>query len=195
MIFRHATAVFAAVILAAATVAGTSVVVPKKADAASTVKACTGGSISLTATEKRILDLHNRTRANYRLPLFCVHPILTNAARAHSQDMLNRDYFSHTSPPRPPTFPKGETFSARLKRFGYTPAGYRYYAIGENIAGGSGVYGTPDNRFNAWMRSTGHRASILNRNFREIGIGVRSGNFRGTNGYTMYTVDFGTRRR
>jgi uncharacterized protein YkwD len=109
--------------------------------------------------------------------------------------MLNRYYFSHTSPPRPPTFPKGETFSARLKRFGYTPAGYRYYAIGENIAGGSGVHGTPDNRFNTWMRSTGHRASILNRNFREIGIGVRSGNFRGTNGYPMYAVDFGTRRR
>ncbi len=102
--------------------------------------------------------------------------------------MLNRDYFSHTSP-------GGETMKARLIRFGYRPMGYRYWTVGENIAGGSGPYGTPDNRFNAWMNSPAHRANILNRNFREIGIGVRSGNFRGVNGWTMYTVDFGTRLR
>ena len=106
--------------------------------------------------------------------------------------MLDKDYFSHNSY-------DGETFGERLKRFGYTPTGYSYFTVGENIAYGSGSYGSPDNIFDNWMNSPGHKANILNKKFRQIGIGARTGTFcpkpnKCYTGTTMYTVDFGTRR-
>lgn len=185
---KHASVVLIAVVLAVAAAVGVSAAKPSPAEAALfTVKTCGGGSIDLNSTEKRTLDLHNQTRASNGLPSFCVQPTLTNAARAHSQEMLDKDYFSHNSY-------NGETFGARLKRFGYTSSGYSYYTVGENIAWGSGSYGSPDSIFKGWMNSTGHKANILNKNFREIGIGARTGTYKTYTGATMYTVDFGTRR-
>jgi opacity protein-like surface antigen len=35
---------------------------------------------------------------------------------------------------------------------------------------------------------------FLNEEFREIGVGTRTGEFKGFKGVTMYTVDFGVRR-
>ncbi|NEP19230.1 MAG: hypothetical protein F6J97_20420, partial [Leptolyngbya sp. SIO4C1] len=46
--------------------------------------------------------------------------------------------------------------------------GYRYEAIGENIAAG---YSTPRAVFDGWMASSGHRANILSDRFSEIGFG------------------------
>jgi uncharacterized protein YkwD len=45
----------------------------------------------------------------------------------------------------------------------------------------------------AWMDSPGHRTNILNRRFRDIGIGIVVGTPSGPGGAT-YTTDFGTRR-
>jgi uncharacterized protein YkwD len=146
------------------------------------VVGCTGTTIVLTADEKRTLDLHNQKRAASGLPQFCVHPALTAAARAHSQDMLAKGYFSHTSL-------DGRTFVTRVVNAGYT--GWR--ALAENIAWGSGYYGAPDYIFNSWMNSAGHKANILNGTLREIGIGVAAGTFKTYTGARMYTVDFGTR--
>jgi uncharacterized protein YkwD len=54
---------------------------------------------------------------------------------------------------------------------------------GENIAMG---YQTPRALVSAWMHSAGHRANILNRSFRRIGVsGWRAGN-----GVTYATQDF-----
>jgi uncharacterized protein YkwD len=185
---KHAGVVVVAVVLAVAAAVGLSASNPSTAEAALvTVKTCGGGSIDLTGTEKRTLDLHNQARASNGLPALCVQPTLTKAARAHSQEMLDKDYFSHDSY-------DGETFGARLKRFGYTSSGYGYYTVGENIAWGSGSYGSPDAVFKGWMNSAGHKANILNPKFREIGIGARTGTYKTYAGATMYTVDFGARR-
>lgn len=191
-LLRYVSIISVAAALAVAAAVGVSAVNATSAEAAlSTVKTCTGGTIELNSSEKRILNLHNKTRADQRLPLLCVHSKLTKAARVHSQEMLDKDYFSHDSY-------NGETSEERLKRFGYTPKGYSYYTIGENIAWGNGSYGSPDSTFKNWMNSSGHKANILNKNFRQIGIGARRGTFdyKGTayTGTTMYTVDFGTRR-
>jgi uncharacterized protein YkwD len=67
--------------------------------------------------------------------------------------------------------------------------------VGENIAYGSGTYGEPNSIMNSWMKSTDHRHNILDGKFREIGIGVSTGNWKGNDGVSMYTVDFGVRRR
>jgi hypothetical protein len=56
---------------------------------------CGGGKIFLYATEERLLTLHNNARENHGLKPFCVHPALQRAARAHSKDMIQHDYFSH----------------------------------------------------------------------------------------------------
>ena len=109
------------------------------------------------------------------------------AARYHSQDMLDRDYMSHTSP-------DGETVKERLERFGYTFDGYSYYWYGENIAVGTGSYGDPDNIFTLWMKSKGHRRNILRDSFREVGIGVRTGTYKTYDDTRAYTVNFGARR-
>ena len=186
MSLKYVSVVVLATILAMVAVLGASAAQPRVAEAAATVATCTGGTITLSDAEKRSLDLHNRTRVSKGLSKFCVHPTLQKAARAHSQHMIEKDYFSHTSP-------SGETSSARLKRYGYTPRSGRYWTMGENIAYNSkrGV-ASADAVHSQWMNSTGHRANILNGKFKQIGIGAVYGNFKGNN-VTMWTADFGSR--
>ncbi|MDP9425213.1 MAG: CAP domain-containing protein [Actinomycetota bacterium] len=186
MLSKYIVVVLSAAMLALTTAIGVSVVEPREAEAAATVGTCTGGTITLSDAEKRSLDLHNQVRSSKGLSRFCVHPTLQKAARAHSQDMINKDYFSHTSP-------SGETFSARLKRYGYTPVSGRYWTVGENIAYNSKTnVASADAVHSQWMNSTGHRANILNGKFKQIGIGAVYGNFKGKN-VTMWTADFGSR--
>jgi uncharacterized protein YkwD len=148
------------------------------------VETCTGEIIELNGDEKHTLDLHNQTRADNGLFPFCVHPALTESARAHSQEMLGKDYFDHESR-------GGEAMEDRIERFGYSSAGYSYWAIGENIGWGTGPLSAPESRLVEWMGSPDHRPNILSESFTEVGIGVRGA---GTyDGGKMYTVDFGTR--
>ena len=177
MVLRYCVVVLASAVLAAVLALSVSAVEPQKAEAASSVKTCGGGKITLNAKEESTLRLHNRTRTNRGLKPLCVHPALTKAARAHSANMIRNDYFGHRD------------VGQRLKRYGYN---WRAYA--ENIAGGTGRYTRPANTFRRWMNSSGHRTNILDGRFREVGIGTATGTFEGKRGYTMYTVDFGTRR-
>lgn len=151
-----------------------------------TVETCTGDTIELNGDEKRTLDLHNETRAGYGLPPLCVHPALTESARAHSQEMLDGGYFSHDSP-------YGESVEDRLDRFGYTSDGYSYWTYGENLAWGSGTLAEPESRFEEWMGSPDHRDNILREDLSEVGIGTSTGSYQDHGETTMYTVDFGTR--
>ncbi len=138
---------------------------------------CGGGKILLNANEKKTFALHNEARRDRNLRALCVHPALQKAARAHSKDMIDRDYFSHDTKGR------NEDACQRIRRYGY-----QWRACGENI----GYNSTPDKMFDAWMNSPDHRGNILGGKYREVGIGAHTGNFRGFQ-TTMYTVDFGTR--
>ena len=170
-----------AVFLAALAAVGMSAVEPQVAEADATIRSCSGSKITLKTIEKTMLSLHNRKRANHGLPRLCVHPKLQKAARAHSVDMIRRDYFSHYTKGR------NEGPCQRLRRYGY-----RWRLCGENIAWGPGSKGSPNSRFRAWMNSPGHRSNILKRGFREVGIGAAKGTSNGNRG-TMWTVDFGDR--
>ena len=185
MIFRYFKVTFVAAALAIVAAGGVSVLDSSEASAAGTsaARTCGGGTIQLNFEEKRTLELHNRTRVDRGLRALCVSPILTKAARAHSSEMIQKHYFSHNSA-------NGESFSSRLKRYGYTPNGYRSWTVGENIAGG---HASPEATMNAWMNSSGHRSNILASKFREVGIGVVKGSHEGRADYPMYTVDFGAR--
>lgn len=176
MITKYATVVLSAVAFSAIVLVGIFALGTKEASAA-TARSCKGGSIQLKTNEKRVLEFHNRTRTNRGLRPFCVHPALQKAARAHSAQMIRKDRFFHGA------------VGKRLKRHGY-----RWKIYGENIAGGSGRLGTPKSVFRRWMNSRTHKKNILKKGFREVGVGTATGTYKGTRGYTMYTVDFGTRR-
>ena len=108
---------------------------------------------------------------------------LDSASQRHATDMSRRNYFAHGD------------FAGRIRSAGYLSGANRGYTIGENIAWGSWDYATPANIVVAWMHSPGHRANILNRRFREIGIGVTFGAPEGVDGPSAtYATDFGTRR-
>ncbi|CAA9453724.1 MAG: hypothetical protein AVDCRST_MAG78-3728 [uncultured Rubrobacteraceae bacterium] len=183
MVLKYVATALTAAMLAAAAAVGATAAEPQRAEAADgvEVKACGGGRVDLTAEEKKMLDLHNRARADRNLSRLCVHPDLQRAARAHSKEMIDKDYYRHDSA-------NGEEFWQRLKRFGYK----NYRIVGENIHGVPKSYSTGE-VFGDWMRSSGHKDNILNKGYREVGIGARTGNYKGTGNFTMWTVDFGAR--
>jgi len=109
------------------------------------------------ALEKEVITLVNLERAKQGLAPVELNWQLSRVARYKSEDMRDKNYFSHTSP----TY--GSPFEM-MKSFGVD-----YMAAGENIAMGQP---TAVSVMNAWMSSTGHKANILSGNFTEIGVGV-----------------------
>ena len=79
-------------------------------------------------------------------------------ARIKAQDMVDNNYFSHTSPIYGSPFNMLNSFKILYK------------TAGENIAGNSSNSGA----VNAWMNSSGHKANILNSSYNYTGIGVVS---------------------
>ena len=68
------------------------------------------------------------------------------------------------------------------------------YQIGENIAWGTGSFGTPRQTMNGWLHSTGHRENILTAAYAELGIGyLPAQNFHGYTGATLWSQEFGLR--
>ncbi len=116
----------------------------------------------ILAIEEKVVALTNAERAKNGLSALQIDRPLMAAAREKSQDMKDKNYFSHTSP----TF--GSPFD-RLKALGIA-----YKSAGENIAKGQK---SPEEVVQAWMNSEGHRANILNKDFTHIGVGyVQDGN-------------------
>jgi len=126
--------------------------------------------------EQQVLALLNQTRLQHGLTSFVVSMSLRNAARGHSADMLQKDYFDHSSPT--------EAWDARIRRYLKSPL------VGENIAWGQGSYGTPEGLVSQWMHSRTHRAIILTPGLHRIGVGLAIGSFSGTSGAVMATTDF-----
>jgi uncharacterized protein YkwD len=106
--------------------------------------------------ETRVVALTNDARVKNGCAALRTEAKLTTAARAHSTDMVAYNYFSHTGR-------DGSTFVTRAKRAGYSSA------IGENIAWG---YRTPEAVVDAWLKSPGHRANILNCKAKAVGVGL-----------------------
>ena len=115
---------------------------------------------SVVAYEAEVVRLVNEIRVKNGLRELKQDWQLSRVARYKSQDMKDKNYFSHTSP----TY--GSPFQM-MKSFGIT-----YRTAGENIAKG---YSTPEAVVNGWMNSSGHRANILNSSFTHIGVGYVSG--------------------
>jgi uncharacterized protein YkwD len=152
--------------LIGAALAGAALTLPAPASAASACASAGAqpGSASKHDVANATLCLLNAQRTRRGLRPLRANARLSRAARGHAQDMARRNYFSHTSL-------SGASFLDRIRRSGYL-RGARSWSAGENIAWGSGRLARPREVVRAWMRSPGHRANILNRRFRHIGLGV-----------------------
>jgi uncharacterized protein YkwD len=143
------------------------------APAAGQAAATTGYS---GASERQVLVLLNDVRQAHGLSPLLGSVALRAAAREHSADMLRRGYFEHNGPT--------ETFDRRIRRFLDSPL------VGENIAWGTGSYGTPEGIVGLWMHSAPHRHIILMASLHRVGLGVATGSFQRTPGAVMATADF-----
>jgi uncharacterized protein YkwD len=149
-------------------------------------KSATSAGLFLFAEEKVIANssgaedvirLTNTYRKSMGLSELTTNPRLTQAAINKAKDIIAKQYFSHTSP-------EGKKFSNWIKE-----TGYNYFYVGENLAID---FGNPEEIFNAWIASPGHRANIERPEFQEIGVAYISGEYEGRQ--TIISVqEFGSR--
>lgn len=115
------------------------------------------------AKEQRVVELTNIERANVGLPPLKLNTSLSLAARYHTADMFQDDYFQHA------TFDRNDGILVQVcewheRVWAYVPDGG---SIAENLAAG---YLTPEEVVQAWMQSEGHRQNILG-DYSELGAG------------------------
>lgn len=113
---------------------------------------------NLSSDEQEVFNLINQQRTQNGLSSLKIDSEVQNVARIKAKDMVDSNYFSHTSPIYGSPFDMLKSFKVSYK------------TAGENIAGNSSNSGA----VNAWMNSSGHKANILNSSFNYTGIGVVS---------------------
>ena len=137
--------------------------------------------IASAALQDDFLQLINAERARVGRTPLTISSELTQAAQLHSQDMMNQNYFSHTSI-------NGDSSSDRIQ-----DASYNYQAAGENIAWHSGQVNAT-RVFEQWMNSPPHYSNMISSSFQELGIGFSTGSpFQSSSTATVYTLDLGRR--
>jgi uncharacterized protein YkwD len=130
--------------------------------------------------------LHDQVRSKKRLGTLASNAALDEAAAAHTDDMVARQYFDHDSP-------EGGTFDQRILAAGYARRNDGW-SLGENLIWASGDLATPASLMSSWMASEGHRRNILNPRYRELGLAVRLGTPTGDTGGVTVSAEFGVRR-
>ncbi len=111
-------------------------------------------------TKTTLVDLLNKDRQDRGLKALTDNAILDQAAQKKAQDMVAKNYFAHISP-------KGIT-----PWFWFLQAGYNYKYAGENLAVG---FVDSQEVFNAWLNSPGHKANLVNPNYKDVGTAIVPG--------------------
>jgi len=118
-------------------------------------------TVTVLELEKRVFGLVNEQRRASGLSELDWSDGIAKIARVHSQNMANYKFFSHQGL-------DGSTVSDRADSLKIS----RWQSIGENIAYNRGYANPIKLAVESWMESTGHRNNILNRGWKETGIGV-----------------------
>ena len=139
---------------------------------------CPGATRSVASqgasrAEAAVRCLVNRRRAAAGRRPLAFRAKVAEAAQRHTDDMVRRRYFDHTSP-------GGSTVADRVDA-----TGLRWTTVEENIAVGQR---TPAAVVADWMSSPGHRANILDRAVTVLGVGVDRRGTRGVHGATWTQV-------
>jgi uncharacterized protein YkwD len=148
--------------------------------------AATAAPTTLQQSSHAVLCLVNTKRATRGMRPLGTSRLLSRAARRHSRDMVARSYFSHVSP-------NGMDARQRIVRTGYL---YRRPGamVGETIAWAAAGDATPAELVGSFMRSGAHRSMLLDRSFRQIGVGLALGApVAGMGGGATLTLTFGRR--
>lgn len=111
-----------------------------------------------------IIRLTNEERKAAGMSLLKENNSLDQAASYKAVHMFERDYWDHFAP------------DGTSPWYFFGLVGYKYTWAGENLARD---FATSGGVVDAWMASSGHRANILNANFKEVGIAVVNGNLKG----------------
>ncbi len=151
--------------------------------------ACAGAKLEPAAGNAEdirvaILCLLNEERASRGLKPLDDESRLLKAARRHSADMVKRRYFSHDSP-------DGDTMVDRARAAKYVPRD-RSWKVAENLAWGTGSYGSARHVVASWMKSAPHRRNVLDDDLRHAGVGVAERTPGGRRGAT-FTLLLGRR--
>ncbi|MET8245857.1 CAP domain-containing protein [Streptomyces sp. NPDC005202] len=143
---------------------------PRKATKAPTHSSAPVTVSTEAAAETEVLKLVNEERAKVGCSPVAANSSLTDLAEEFSKAMADQNFFDHTDP-------TGASPWDRAARLGISNLG------GENIARGQADAAAV---MEAWMNSPGHRANILNCDFKTLGVGVHFGA-----GGPWWTQDFG----
>jgi uncharacterized protein YkwD len=127
----------------------------------------------LSRSEASLLRTMNQVRARHGLAPLRYDAHLERAARSHSREMVSTNTFAHGA------------FSSRMLRFDVTAS-----LVGENLAWGTGPFGTTGGVVTSWLASPEHRANLLRPSFRRVGVGELVSSFRGYRGARVVTADF-----
>lgn len=118
---------------------------------------------TMTSDEQRFLDLTNEERVSRGLQPLVIDPMLIDVARAHSQEMAEKRYFSHHSP----TIGMETPMDRYLTALKHRPS---WALVGENLFYCSIV--DVDRGHAALMNSPTHRDNILEGRFDHMGVGI-----------------------
>ncbi len=149
----------------------------------------TSASTSVSALEAAVLANVNQIRTQRGLHALKLSRRLSAAADQQSVSMGAKGFFSHNSA-------DGTAFWKRILHY-YPDRNYRSWAVGENL-----LWSSPDidasQALEMWMKSPEHRANLLSKNWREIGLSAvhvqaAPRAFHGLD-VTIVTADFGVRR-
>ena len=121
------------------------------------------GLASSISVEELII-LTNKQRIENGLPELTINPKLNQAATQKAADMIQKNYWSHTSP-------EGKTPWSFIKK-----VDYQYLYAGENLARD---FFDSQSVVAAWMDSPTHRDNILSSRYQEIGMVVINDVFQG----------------
>lgn len=126
----------------------------------------TGGVLGRTAdiSAETLVASTNKTRAQHDRPALTVNDKLTDAAEQKARDMLEHQYWAHTSD-------EGVDPWYWVKQ-----SGYEYAVAGENLAKD---FSTADAVVTAWMNSPEHRKNVLDERYHDVGVAVVDGKFQG----------------
>ena len=111
--------------------------------------------------ENQVAAMINNVREQNGINAIAADGLLNEVATIRSQDLINRNYFSHYTP-------EGTNVFDVMRANGVS---YRY--AGENLAQSAPASaGTVDGFLNAWMNSPTHMANILRAQYTKIGVSI-----------------------
>jgi uncharacterized protein YkwD len=155
---------------------------------------CPGATLRPTAADTAAVDaatlcLVNELRAKHHLRRLRANRYLLGVAASQVKTMVSWDYFADVRP-------SGQTPFALVSVTRY-PAHTAGFAVGQNIAWGTGGFSTPSHIVQEWMASPPHRAVILTNEYRDAGVAVKPavpGVLRAGQAGATYAMEFAVRR-